>query len=106
MEMNKPKIPPIYNRASNLQRKMELMLRHIADIKNMLYYYDSVFEDDPWFAQRLQEAEKIYADLEAAFKEALKGLGSEEQIQEACRYVAQKHPAARKELAKGPETEG
>lgn len=25
MEKNKPKIPPIYNRASNLQRKMELM---------------------------------------------------------------------------------
>lgn len=106
MEKNNPKIPPFHNRASNLQRKMELMLRHIADIKHTLYYYDSVFADDPWFAQRLQEAEMIYAELEAAFKEALKGLGSEEQIQEACRYVIQKHKGAWKELAKGSEAEG
>ncbi len=71
---NSPAIPPIYDRPGNLQRKMAMMARYIADIKNMLDYYGWIFAKDPWFAQRLQEAEAIYAELEAAFKEGIKGL--------------------------------
>ena len=106
MPETKPVIPPAYNRPGNIQRKMELVLRYIAELKRTQDYYGHVFVNDPWFADRLREAEATYAELEAAFKKALKGLGSEEQIQEACRYVAQKYPAARMELTKERETKG
>ena len=105
---DKPVIPPVYDRPGNLQRKMAMMARHIADIKNMLDYYGWVFAGDPWFVQRLQEAENIYAELEAAFKESMKGLmpadeDYDEKIRAAGQYIIQKHMGTLKELAKGPE---
>lgn len=107
-EQNKPAIQPVYDRPSNLQRKMAMMARYIADIKNMLDYYGWIFANDPWFAQRLQEAEAIYAELEAAFKEGIAGLepadeATDEKIRAAGQYLIQKHMGALKELAKGPE---
>lgn len=108
---DKPVIPPVYDRPGNLQRKMAMMARHIADIKNMLDYYGWIFAGDPWFAQRLQEAEAIYAELETAFKDSIKGLTPadedyDEKIRAAGQYIIQKHIGAMKELARGPEGEG
>lgn len=101
-------IPPIYDRPSNIQRKMELVARRIADIKNTQDYYGWIFANDPWFAQQLQEAEAVYAELEKAFKESLRGLepaeaASDEKIRAAGEYLIKKHIGAFKELAKGPE---
>lgn len=45
---NKPIILPIYDRPSNIQRKMELVLRYIEELKVMLDYYGWVFTADPW----------------------------------------------------------
>ena len=69
-----PVIQPIYNRPGNLLRKMALMQRHIDDIKNTLDYYGWVFARDPWFQERLQEAEKQYAELKKAFQQETEGL--------------------------------
>lgn len=75
MDENKvPVIQPIYNRAGNLLRKMALMQRHIEDIKNTLDYYGWVFTCDPWFQERLQDAEKQYDELEKAFQRETEGL--------------------------------
>lgn len=75
MDENKsPVIQPIYNRPGNLLRKMALMQRHIDDIKNTLDYYGWVFARDPWFKERLKEAEGQYAELEKAFQRETKGL--------------------------------
>ena len=73
-ENTSPVILPIYDRPGNLLRKMALMQRHIDDIKNTLDYYGWVFVRDPWFKERLQEAEKEYAELEKAFQRETVGL--------------------------------
>ena len=73
-ESKSPVIQPIYNRPGNLLRKMALMQRHIDDIKNTLDYYGWVFARDPWFQERLQEAEKQYAELKKAFQQETEGL--------------------------------
>ena len=64
-------IQPIYNRAGNLQRKMEVVLRYITELKQ---YYGWVFTADPWFADRLLEAKNIYTDLEQAFRKEIEGI--------------------------------
>lgn len=73
-ESKRPVIQPIYNRPGNLLRKMALMQRYIDDIKNTLDYYGWVFARDPWFQERLLEAEKQYAELEKAFQQETAGL--------------------------------
>ena len=73
-ESKSPVIQPIYSRPGNLLRKMALMQRYIDDIKNTLDYYGWVFARDPWFQERLQEAEKLYAELEKAFQRETEGL--------------------------------
>lgn len=108
MEENSPVIQPIYNRAGNLQRKMEVVLRYIAELNRMLRYYGWVFENDPWFTDRLREAKAIYADLEQAFRKEIEGVGpAEESIDEkmkvVTRYLMEKYKDAWVELAKGPE---
>lgn len=99
MEENKPVIHPIYDRAGNLQRKMELMARYIGDIKGMLDYYGWIFAEDPWFAQRLREAEDIYAGVETAFKESIAGLepadeATDEKIRAAGQYIIRQRMSA------------
>jgi len=74
MDNHKPVIQPIYNRAGNLLRKMALMQRHIDDLRNTLNYYGWVFDRDPWFQERLEEAEKQYAELEEAYQREIEGL--------------------------------
>lgn len=108
MEENSPVIQPIYNRAGNLQRKMEVVLRHIAELNRMLRYYGWVFENDPWFAERLREAKAIYADLEQTFRKEIEGVGSadesaEEKMEAITHYLMDKYKDAWIELAKGPE---
>ena len=79
MEENSPVIQPIYNRAGNLQRKMEVVLRYIAELNRMLRYYGWVFENDPWFTDRLREAKSIYADQEQTFRKEIEGVGSADE---------------------------
>ena len=108
MEENKTVIQPIYNRAGNLQRKMEVVPRYIAELNRMLRYYGWVFENDPWFAERLREAKAIYADLEQTFRKEIEGVGSadesaEEKMEAITHYLMDKYKDAWIELAKGPE---
>ena len=96
MEENSPIIQPIYNRASNLQRKMEVMLRYIAELNRMLRYYGWVFENDPWFADRLREARAIYADLEQALRKEIKDIGpadgsTEEKMKAITQHLVEKY---------------
>lgn len=70
-ESKRPVIQPIYNRPGNLLRKMALMQRYIDDIKNTLDYYGWVFVRDPWFQERLQEAEKQYVNWKKPFSKKL-----------------------------------
>lgn len=108
MEENKPVIQPIYNRASNIQRKMEVVLRYIAELNRMLCYYEWVFTNDPWFADRLQEAKTLYGDLEQALREEIEGVGpvdvmTDEKIEAITKFLMEKYKDAWIELAKGPE---
>ena len=108
MEENSPVIQPIYNRTGNLQRKMEVVLLYIAELNRMLRYYGWVFENDPWFAERLREAKAIYADLEQTFRKEIEGVGpvdqsTEEKMEAITRYLIDKYKDAWIELAKGTE---
>lgn len=108
MEENNPVIQPIYNRAGNLQRKMDVVLRYIAELHRMLRYYGWVFENDPWFTDRLREAKSIYADLELVFRKAIEGVGSadesaEEKMEAITQQLMEKYKDAWIELAKGSE---
>lgn len=100
-------IQPIYNRPGNLQRKMEVVLRYIAELNRMRRYYGWVFENDPWFADRLREAKSIYDDLEQAFRKEIKGVGpaeesNEERTEAITRHLMEKYKDAWIELATGP----
>lgn len=107
MEENKPVIQPVYDRPSNLQRKMEVILRHIAELHRIQQYYGWVFGNDPWFADRLREAKDIYADLEHAFRKEIEGVGpseetTDEKMEAITKHLMEKYKDARLELTKGP----
>lgn len=73
-ESNTPVIQPVYNRPHNLMRKMSVMKDHIDALKRMQDYYCPIFNQDPWVADRIKEAEAHYAALQAAFEEETEGL--------------------------------
>lgn len=47
MEKNRPVVPPLYDRPGNIQRKMDLVTRCIADLKKTRDYYGGVFVKGP-----------------------------------------------------------
>ena len=67
-------IQPTYNRPHNLMRKMKVMQGHIDALKRMQFYYCPIFDLDPWFTDRLKEAEEHYAALQAAFDKETEGM--------------------------------
>lgn len=108
MEENKPVIQPIYNRASNLQRKMEVVLRYIAEFHRMQQHYGWIFTNDPWFADRLREAKAVYADLEQVFRKEIGGVGpaeetTDEKMAALTKFLMEKYKDTLIELAEGPE---
>ena len=108
MEQNKSEIQPIYNRAGNLQRKMEVVLRYIVELNRMMRFYGWVFQEDPWFVNRLREAKAIYAELEQAFRKEIEGVGpsnisTDEKMEAITKHLREKYKDAWLELGKGPE---
>lgn len=67
-------IPPLHDRPGNLMRKMAVLERYIQDLKNTQEYYGWIFTRDPWFTERIREAEAKYAELQEAFDKATAGI--------------------------------